>query len=70
MVDILIIYGDINNLKNLKEILLEAREDVNNMPDWMTKQEPFPGQSWEEYLKIEVGQGPTADLSCCPGARK
>lgn len=37
--------------ERLKQLLAEAKHDVEKMDDWMKCQEPAPGVSYEEWIR-------------------
>jgi hypothetical protein len=40
--------------ERLKQLLKEAKDDMDKLDDWMKSQEPAPGVSYEDWGKQET----------------
>jgi hypothetical protein len=48
--------------ERLKQMLEEAKHEVEKMDDWMKSQEPAPGVSYREWIKSKEGGEKTEPL--------
>ena len=47
--------------ERLKQLLNEAKNDVEQLEDWMKTQEPAPGVSYKDWRRAEQNEGDKAD---------
>jgi hypothetical protein len=45
--------------ERLKQLLKEAKDDMDKLDDWMKSQEPAPGVSYEDWGKQETEKNET-----------